>query len=42
MHGPEEVEFSVDTFLEIEKLLKLPENTIKIGIMEEERRTTLN
>ena len=42
MHGPEEVKFSVDTFLEIEKLLKLPENTIKIGIMDEERRTTLN
>ena len=42
MHGPEEVKFSVDTFSKIEKLLKLPENTIKIGIMDEERRTTLN
>ena len=42
MHGPEEVKFSVDTFSIIEKLLKLPENTIKIGIMDEERRTTLN
>ncbi len=42
MHGPEEVKFSVDTFLEFEKLLKLPENTIKIGIMDEERRTTYN
>ncbi len=42
MHGPEEVEFSVDTFSKIEELLGLPENTIKIGIMDEERRTTLN
>ena len=42
MHGPEEVKFSVDTFSKIEKLLKLPDKTIKIGIMDEERRTTLN
>ena len=41
MHGPEEVEFSVDTFSKIEELLGLPENTIKID-MDEERRTTLN
>ena len=42
MHGPEEVGFSVHTFSLIEQLLKLPKNTIKIGIMDEERRTTLN
>ena len=42
MHGPEEVGFSVLTFSLIEQLLKLPKNTIKIGIMDEERRTTLN
>ncbi len=42
MHGPREVKFSVDTFSIIEKLLSIPKNTIKIGIMDEERRTTLN
>ena len=42
MHGPEEVEFAIDTFTKIEELLKIPKNTIKIGIMDEERRTTLN